>query len=148
MKTCPKFDIEHGTIMYKGTKVGSKAILVCSEGYTLIGSPSRRCLKNETWSFLESKCSKLVLDSFIIALNFSPTGMNSCKKLNLNNGTIVYNGTSSGSLARLVCSQGFTLVGRPLITCLKNGTWSGSEAICGEIVLYDALMLNLIAIIF
>jgi len=60
MKSCPKYDVKHGKVMYRGTSVGSIATLICQNGHVLEGSPYRTCLKNETWSYSDSKCGEFV----------------------------------------------------------------------------------------
>ena len=46
------------------------------------------------------------------------------------NGNVVFNGTTVGSVAKYSCITGYVLKGQRSRKCLSNGVWSGSAPIC------------------
>ena len=55
---CQKYNISNGIVSFNGTVSGSVARQKCEEGFILIGTPLKTCLKSGNWTGTESKCSK------------------------------------------------------------------------------------------
>ena len=47
-----------------------------------------------------------------------------------NNGTIHYDGTSTGSIVKYVCNAGYSIEGVNNRTCLSSGNWDGEVPVC------------------
>ena len=45
------------------------------------------------------------------------------------NETLSGDGESYGSVVKFTCNEGYELVGSPVVVCLEDGTWSGSDKI-------------------
>ena len=48
---------QNGQVMVMGTTLGSRAMYTCNSGYVLLGSVTRRCEADGTWSGSEPTCS-------------------------------------------------------------------------------------------
>ena len=46
------------------------------------------------------------------------------------NGLLVINDTTLGSLVTYSCIEGYNLIGDGMRTCLDNGSWSGQDPVC------------------
>ena len=74
----------------------------------------------------ESQCDPNVLGS-------QPSSLSAAGSVTVNNGVVDYDGVLPGSMAHLVCNEGFTasIETRDRI-CLCNGSWSGKIQVCGH----------------
>ncbi|XP_004677499.1 PREDICTED: sushi, von Willebrand factor type A, EGF and pentraxin domain-containing protein 1 [Condylura cristata] len=116
----PPGDLAHGFPNGFSFYHGGYLQYQCFPGYKLHGSPSRKCLSNNSWSgsppsCLPCKCSTPVIQ----------------------NGAV--NGTDfgCGKAAQIQCFKGFKLLGLSEITCEANGQWSSGfprceHALCGS----------------
>ena len=75
-----------------------------------------------------------------ISLNFhahiiSITDLIQCPELNIDSGTvaIVPNNRPSNSMATYSCSDGYSLQGNSERFCQIDGTWNGTDPVCGEL---------------
>ena len=51
-------DVANGDVVYSsGTTFGSTATHVCNHGYTLMGSSTRVCQQNGTWTGVTANCA-------------------------------------------------------------------------------------------
>lgn len=59
-RECPLLDNpENGVVKFKeGRRVGAKVWYFCNSGYTLVGSESRICKSDLTWSFKAPICKR------------------------------------------------------------------------------------------
>ena len=62
------------------------------------------------------------------------------------NGTVVLNQTTLGSVATFACNAGFALIGDATRTCELTG-WSGSNPSCGTYVSIQTIHLQAIPVI-
>ena len=83
-------------------------------------------VKFKIYHSTEPQCDPNVLGS-------RPSSLSSAGSLTVNNGVIDYNGVLPGSMAHLVCDEGFTAsVETRDRTCLCNSSWSGKIQVCGH----------------
>ena len=61
------------------------------------------------------------------------------------NGVVVFNGTKIGSVARLICDDGFSLSGPVIRMCVSSGNWSGQSQSCGVVTNYSPWWIPLVA---
>ncbi|KAL9989269.1 hypothetical protein ACROYT_G003802 [Oculina patagonica] len=86
----------------------------CDEGFNLLGSRTRHCQADGTWSGNQTYCEAVDCGSLSAPIN----------------------GSSSGDLTvfpnskLFSCDPGFILNGSTIRTCQANGTWSGLTPIC------------------
>ncbi|XP_022793899.1 sushi, von Willebrand factor type A, EGF and pentraxin domain-containing protein 1-like, partial [Stylophora pistillata] len=94
----------------------------CSPGYTLMGSKTRLCQANGTWSGTSARCTTV-----------------DCRPLTApSNGEIVEASTSFKGKVKFRCvGMQYKLVGPSIRTCLPNGQWSGTQPSCDLIVCSD-----------
>ncbi|KAF0314296.1 CUB and sushi domain-containing protein 3 [Amphibalanus amphitrite] len=105
----------HGTrTLNGGTLLGDVATFSCPEGYTMIGSRSRSCLSDGTWSGEPTQCSlidcgepEVPADSYVTGYGFHV------------NSSVEYH-----------CDDGFLLEGEAVRECRLDGTWSGQPPTC------------------
>ncbi|XP_038057640.1 sushi, von Willebrand factor type A, EGF and pentraxin domain-containing protein 1-like isoform X2 [Patiria miniata] len=90
----------------------------CDEGYELLGSVSRECLSNGSWSGQETTCN-------IISCG-EPTA--------LANGNVTVLSHEYRGVAVLSCAEGYQMEGEPVIVCSSNGTWTSLNFTCIEMV--------------
>ncbi len=98
-----------------GRSVGAQVWYVCNDGFTLMGSESRRCQSNLEWSLMAPTCQP-----------------NLCPRLeNPKNGDVKSpNGRSVGAKVWYVCDTGFSLVGSESRRCQSNLQWSLRAPTC------------------
>ena len=61
------------------------------------------------------------------------------------NGVVVFNGTEIGSVARLICDDGFSPSGPVIRMCVSSGNWSGQSQSCGVVTNYSPWWIPLVA---
>lgn len=94
----------------------------CHPGYSIVGSKTRLCQANGTWSGTLPRCTKV-----------------KCRPLTAPpNGRIVESSTSLNGKVTFRCvGMRYKLVGPSTRTCLSNGQWSGTQPSCDLIVCPD-----------
>ena len=60
----------------------------------------------------------------------SPMCENSVSSTSISGGAVCLNGTTVGSTAVYVCSDGYDLMGNEARVCQKDGRWNGSTPQC------------------
>ncbi|XP_064385048.1 sushi, von Willebrand factor type A, EGF and pentraxin domain-containing protein 1-like isoform X4 [Halichondria panicea] len=107
----------NGRVSASSTAFGSTATYSCNLGYSLVGASTRSCeSQGSAWSGNTPSCQAAVRECPSLT---SPT-----------NGRVLVSSRSSGGIATYICNTGYTLSGSSRRTCLSNGQWSGSVAIC------------------
>ncbi|XP_065189082.1 sushi, von Willebrand factor type A, EGF and pentraxin domain-containing protein 1-like [Sycon ciliatum] len=86
----------------------------CNQGYTLVGSPTTKCVLDGVWSAPEPTCQRVTC----LPLTH-PT-----------NGLVTPGDNNVNAIRNYTCIKGFTLVGFPSTTCLSNGVWSTHQPTC------------------
>ncbi|XP_067016814.1 sushi, von Willebrand factor type A, EGF and pentraxin domain-containing protein 1-like isoform X7 [Acropora muricata] len=88
--------------------------IYCDEGFTLLGSASRKCQANGTWSGTDALCKA-----------------NDCGPLQIpSNGTLTGNLTTYPNKVIFTCNEGFILYGSSQRYCQSDRRWSGNETFC------------------
>ncbi|XP_067025508.1 uncharacterized protein [Acropora muricata] len=94
----------------------------CKAGYKLTGSSRRQCLKNDSWSGMDSACQVINCTPLVPPSNgmISPS---SCLSR-----------SSYGQSCRISCQrQGYSLEGGSVRICSSDGEWTGSnDTICKD----------------
>jgi len=90
------------------------ATYTCAAGYSMLGSNTRTCQADGTWSGSEPTCS----------INTCPLP-SATNPLAVSAPDITYK-----SDATYVCDIGYSMTGSNTRTCQADGTWSGSEPTC------------------
>ena len=103
-----------GVRLNNNFSVGAVVTYDCILGYNLIGSTSRTCLVNGTWSGTVPVCR---------VINCSDPGTP-------NNGSRILGGTGLLLTVEYSCDEGHILVGSSIRECLRNETWSGDIPEC------------------
>lgn len=113
----PLVSPENGTVMASSTMVGGTATYACNTGYELVGSASRTCQADRTWSGSPPTCA------LVDCGTLSPPA----------NGTVSAPTTTYGATASYACDFGYVLSGSSTRSCQSSGTWSGSAPACSPV---------------
>ncbi|XP_053391178.1 CUB and sushi domain-containing protein 3-like [Mercenaria mercenaria] len=98
----------------KSTTFGSIAFFSCEEGYSLYGNSKRHCSKKGVWNNTSPSC--IIKD---------------CGNLtDPENGLVIYNASTYGSVAVYICDVGFNLTGSNKTECSEGGFWTDSKPSC------------------
>ncbi|XP_064624477.1 CUB and sushi domain-containing protein 3-like [Lineus longissimus] len=100
-------------------KIGSKATYTCGDGFKLIGTSERQCLRTGNWSSDIPVCETIRCGA---------------PPLLVNDNVSLSDDDKIGSKATYTCDNSFKLIGTPERRCLKTGNWSGETPICQEIL--------------
>ena len=113
---CPNIEnIDNGKLTVGGFKFRQSVYYECEMGYSLIGSFSRTCLENGTWSGKEPSCSPRMCP----------------EPQNIEKGRLEpVSSVEYGSVITYGCDQGFQLLGGAERVCGHLGTWSGQLPLC------------------
>ena len=103
-----------GVRLNNNYSVGAVVTYDCIVGYILIGTTSRTCLVNGSWSGIVPTCR-------IISCGDPGTP---------NNGSRILSGTGLLSTVEYNCDEGHILVGSSIRECLRNETWSDDTPEC------------------
>ncbi|CAH1797704.1 unnamed protein product [Owenia fusiformis] len=112
---CPSLpEIANGIKSGNGTAYNTVVNYTCDTGYTLVGSSSRLCLANSTWSGTNTTCI-----------------INDCGTLPApSNGTVDSTTSTFNTTVTFSCDDGYSLSGSTSRTCQANSTWDGTETVC------------------
>ncbi|XP_069823516.1 E-selectin-like isoform X2 [Dendropsophus ebraccatus] len=101
-----------------GSNYNSTCTFSCSEGYELIGSSELQCLSSGQWTSSAPLCKAVQCPSLT-----SPR----------NGRMVCQDSTNYKSQCSFSCSEGFRLIGSPVLTCQSSGTWTSSAPRCEAI---------------
>ena len=73
------------------------------------------------------------------------THSNDSGTASVSNGVVLFNGTEIGSVARLICDNGFSPSGPVIRMCVSSGNWSGQSQSCGGVTNYSLWWIPLVA---
>eukprot|EP00794_Sanderia_malayensis_P007132 gene7132-7937_t len=104
----------YGSVASPNSLYGTTAQISCNQGYKLIGSSMRQCLRNGKWSGSNTVCQRVVCQ---------PLG-------SIHKGTYSRTGNSFGSTYTFSCSSGYHMIGDRQRTCQQSGEWSGAMPRC------------------
>lgn len=94
----------------------------CKEGYSLDGTDTARCQKDQSWSAIFPTCTEVTCSPPLIETSDNNTSPQ------LNNYKDVY---SYGETISFSClDEKFKLLGRTELVCSENGQWNGSMPSC------------------
>ncbi|XP_068694975.1 sushi, von Willebrand factor type A, EGF and pentraxin domain-containing protein 1-like isoform X1 [Montipora foliosa] len=96
------------------TTFPNTVVFGCDDGFILVGSDTRGCQANGSWSGSQTFCQAKDCGPLSIPLNGSKTG----------------NETSFPNELSFSCDEGFILYGSVFRRCEANGSWSGTETFC------------------
>lgn len=104
----------NGTVTATTTTYGSAATYACNTGYGVVGTATRACQADGTWSGTAPTCA-----------------LRDCGALtNPANGMVSAPVTTYNSTATYSCITGYGPSGSTTRTCQANGTWSGTAPTC------------------
>lgn len=101
-----------------GNEYTSLCRTICMTGYELVGSRSRRCLGDGTFSGTPSKCRMITCSTGEQLEN----GQTSCSEL-----------SNYDSECTFTCAEGYHLIGTRSRRCLSSGFWSDTTPHCERI---------------
>ena len=131
--------LSNGQVSLTTSTFGSVAMYTCEEGYLVVGSATRECLANGSWSQQEPVCESKLLYSphFRTCNRFSSSSVVDCGSLsNPTNGLVIFSMSNLGALATYMCDEGFNLIGNSTRLCLANGLWEGTVPACQSKIYY------------
>jgi hypothetical protein len=105
----------NGTVDRTTGATGDVATYACNAGYTLVGTSTRACLADGTWSGATPSCMPNPCSPDLVA----PT-----------NGSVDRTAGVTGDIATYSCNLGYSLSGSAMRTCQPTGTWSGTAPTC------------------
>ncbi|XP_078682392.1 polycystin-1-like protein 2 [Branchiostoma floridae x Branchiostoma belcheri] len=115
-KACPELPLPDHATRTEGHLYGDTVTFSCNEGYELIGSENRTCQANQSWSGVQTNCSK-----------------KACSELPLPNHATRTEGHLYGNTVTFSCNEGYELIGSENRTCQANQTWSGVQPNCNSV---------------
>ncbi|XP_078661435.1 CUB and sushi domain-containing protein 3-like [Branchiostoma floridae x Branchiostoma belcheri] len=148
-KACPELPLPNNGNRTEGHLYGDTVTFSCNEGYELIGSENRTCQANQSWSGLQTNCSKKACPELPLPNNGNRTEGKACPELPiLNNGNrtegkacpelpFPNNGNRTeghlyGDTITLSCDEGYELIGSQNRTCQADQSWSGVQPNCNS----------------
>lgn len=75
-------------------------------------------------------------------------GGNYASSVDIPNGVVCYNGSSTGAEAVYFCNDGYRLEGERRRVCQSDGLWNGSVATCDLIISTPTTSMNCVFILF
>ncbi|XP_064405955.1 sushi, von Willebrand factor type A, EGF and pentraxin domain-containing protein 1-like isoform X2 [Halichondria panicea] len=113
-------DPTNGSVTWKSVHnealVGSIVSYRCSAGYALVGSDSRTCQLNGTWTHSDPQCQRI------------------CPTLRApRNGDMNVSDYFVAGTAKFACNVGFEIVGSGKIICEADGLWSQPPPVCDPV---------------
>ena len=119
----PNGEVQSGVCKSKFIILGTRCKYVCGSNYTLRGYAATVCLKKGRWSNPPPVC----------------LGRNICPKIQLNEHLIIKpfkcleSVVAEGQVCDITCSNNALLQGDARITCLSDGSWSGTTPKCSTV---------------
>ena len=112
-------DIDHGWVVSRASYRGAAVSYQCDAGYRLVGSRSRKCRRNKTWSNTAPRCE--------IVQCHAPH--------NMAHGEVDYNSNKLeyGTVITYSCHLGYEIVGVNTRVCGAGGQWEGPEPECVQV---------------
>ncbi|EDO34151.1 predicted protein, partial [Nematostella vectensis] len=113
--SCPALpSISLGQVSVPSQLVGALATYTCNAGYRVIGSKTRTCQADTTWSGINPSCEQV------------GTVKNSARML------VGYSGIRAvvGSVVRFTCNSNHAMGGAADLVCQRDGTWSAQLPRC------------------
>ncbi len=106
---------DNGEVKARGTKYGSRARVLCNEGYNLVTAQFIRCTADGKWSEENSACEPV-----------------KCERLSktVPNAFYLASGRKFGDKVQYVCLEGFRLEGPSERVCGADGLWHGDIPDC------------------
>ncbi|XP_078585767.1 CUB and sushi domain-containing protein 1-like [Branchiostoma floridae x Branchiostoma japonicum] len=115
---CPTLSPIANGQMSGGNLFGQLVNYVCNSGYRLVGSSSRKCQADRSWSGTQASCALVECAS--------PKAQP--------NSDIVVSGTSYGETVTSTCYPGYELSsGDTVRTCEASGRWTGTPPVCEKV---------------
>ena len=122
-------------------EVGSRATYTCRSELKLVGSSTRTCLPDGSWSGSEPICNCMMIVCFLftelcptskdVHVSLTDTYTVWCPSLeDPGHGSISEIFNYGGGRVYYRCNSGYRLFGSPYRTCQLSGTWSGSRPTC------------------
>ena len=109
LQTIPK-----GHVSYLRTDFNASATYSCIHDYALVGTETRYCLGNGSWSDQEPKC--------MYSLCTQPS--------EIDNGLVHVTNRTINGIATYSCHSGFVLFGQSQLSCQIGGSWSNNVPQC------------------
>ncbi|XP_019645823.1 PREDICTED: uncharacterized protein LOC109486433 [Branchiostoma belcheri] len=124
-KACPELPILNNGNRTEGHLYEDIVTSSCDKGYELIGSKNRTCQANQSWSGVQTNCSK-----------------KACPELPLPNNGNRTEGHLYGDTVTFSCNEGYELIGSENRTCQADHTWSGVQPNCNRKACPELPVLN------
>ncbi|XP_039261561.2 sushi, von Willebrand factor type A, EGF and pentraxin domain-containing protein 1-like [Styela clava] len=99
-----------------GNSYPSKCKFACREGFILSGEENTECTEDGTWSNPVPSCQRDGCDLQLLALT---NGLLNCS-----------DSYKAGSSCKIICEEGFTLVGESTLVCNDEFGWDGEPPKC------------------
>ncbi|EDO44432.1 predicted protein, partial [Nematostella vectensis] len=118
--SCPALpSISLGQVSVPSQLVGALATYTCNAGYRVIGSKTRTCQADTTWSGINPSCERIYCREV-------GTVKNSARML------VGYSGIRAvvGSVVRFTCNSNHAMGGAADLVCQRDGTWSAQLPRC------------------
>ncbi|KAH9415308.1 C-type lectin (CTL) or carbohydrate-recognition domain (CRD) [Dermatophagoides pteronyssinus] len=110
----PLQTISKGHVNYLRTDFNASATYSCIRDYALVGTETRYCLGNGSWSDQEPKC--------MYSLCTQPS--------EIDNGLVHVTNRTINGIATYSCHSGFVLFGQSQLSCQIGGSWSNNVPQC------------------
>ncbi|XP_078422705.1 complement factor B-like [Cetorhinus maximus] len=123
----PNVTISGGTItLSKGGAVGSILNYICPFGFYPHPVSSRTCRTNGNWNLMRNSRQRVIRKAECRGFR--------CPMPSIEQGTFFPNSASydAGDSVSFECDDGYRLLGSDSRTCLINGRWNGTTAVCED----------------
>jgi hypothetical protein len=106
---------------------GDSVNYACDAGYQLVGSSSRKCIENGTWSPDAPSCTKVTCRPPTAVDHATIVGGTRKSANTSDDGLQLY---VPGSVIRYRCATGFAINGKETRSCRSDGSWTGPMPKC------------------
>ncbi|XP_019617776.1 PREDICTED: sperm receptor for egg jelly-like [Branchiostoma belcheri] len=124
-KACPELPLPNNGNRTEGYLYGDTVTFSCDDGYELIGSENRTCKADQSWSGVQTNCSR-----------------KACTELPLLNHGKRTEGYLYGDTVTFSCNDGYELIGSKNRTCQADQSWSGVQPNCSRKACPELPILN------
>ncbi|XP_052078838.1 uncharacterized protein LOC127716634 [Mytilus californianus] len=115
----PRNDYNNSTILVNSSwAVDSTIEMNCQEGFALVGEKTLKCYENSTWTQNAFSCKEGCDDPSAFVNNSALYDPSKARE--------------HGSSHIMICTNGYSVKGNALMTCLNNSTWTPPEFSCVE----------------